>query len=99
MALASERGAEGGEAEIAVVEVALFELLVAGAGRGSTEPREMDLAVAADLGAVGADSDGAVERRPSGVQLGIADVEADPVLRAPGRKAAAPPGSAWRVSK
>ncbi|MEY9916600.1 hypothetical protein ABIF99_002915 [Bradyrhizobium japonicum] len=69
--------AESGKAEVAIVEIALLELLVARAFARLDRARQMHLAIAAEDLAVAIDQDRAIITPAIRGQLGIADIEAD----------------------
>ena len=90
-------GAEGGKSEVAIFEIALFELLVGAPARGSTEPGKMHLAIAAENFAVAIDQDRTIEAPTVRRQFGITDIEADAAARGRDRTRAARPDSACRA--
>src|SRR6266700_5043309 len=69
--------AKGGKSQIAIFEIALFELLVARAAARLDRAGQMDLAIATENFATAIDQDRAVEAAPRRCHLGVADIEAD----------------------
>ena len=68
---------KGRKSQIAIFEIALFELLVGCPGTRLDRARQMHLAIAPDNFAVAIDQDRTVEALTVRCQLGVPDVEAD----------------------
>ena len=90
-------GAPHREAEIARLEIALLQVLERPLGIELGMAGQVHLAVLADDLAVAVDQDRGVVVVPVGGQLGVAEIEADLVLRPPSRTAAGSRRSASRA--